>query len=99
MARLHREGSSHSSNGWWSAIFSLIETADFWREAPEIDRGEVRPEDIATEVFFFPAAAHARKTARLQTRSVCCSGITRRSSRQGDCRSELDFIFKLGPTA
>ena len=38
-----------------------IESANFWRESPEIDRGELRPEDIETEVFFFPAAGHAEK--------------------------------------
>jgi len=42
--------------------FSLIETAEFWRTAPEISRGEVRTEDIGTEVFFFPAAAHTEKS-------------------------------------
>ncbi len=41
--------------------FQLTETADFWREAPEIERGEVKPSGIGTEVFFFPAAAHTEK--------------------------------------
>ena len=56
----------------------LTETADFWRAAPEIARGEVKTETIATEVFFFPAAAHTERTAASQIRSACCSGITRR---------------------
>ena len=34
----------------------LTETATFWNRAPEIEAGEVKPEDIATEVFFLPAA-------------------------------------------
>jgi formate dehydrogenase major subunit len=42
--------------------FAPTETAEFWRLAPEIDRGEVRTEDIQTEVFFFPAAAHTEKS-------------------------------------
>jgi len=41
--------------------FAPTETAEFWRVAPEITRGEVRPEDIATEVFFFACAAHTEK--------------------------------------
>ena len=32
------------------------ETAAFWYNAPEVKSGEVRPEDIQTEVFFFPSA-------------------------------------------
>ncbi|MCW3029953.1 MAG: formate dehydrogenase, partial [Solirubrobacterales bacterium] len=41
--------------------FSLIESATWWKDGPEIDSGEMRTEDIATEVFFFPAAAHIEK--------------------------------------
>jgi len=56
--------------------FSLIESATWWKDGPEIDTGEMRTEDIATEVFFFPAAAHIEKTGRSRTPSACCSGIT-----------------------
>ena len=38
-----------------------IESANFWRESPEIERGELKTEEIETEVFFFPAAGHAEK--------------------------------------
>src|SRR3984957_7227670 len=41
--------------------FSLIESATWWQDGPEIESGEMRSEDIATEVFFFPAAAHIEK--------------------------------------
>ena len=41
--------------------FSLIESATWWKDGPEIETGEMRTEDIATEVFFFPAAAHTEK--------------------------------------
>ena len=41
--------------------FSLIESATFWKDGPEIDSGELRTEDIGTEVFFMPAAAHTEK--------------------------------------
>ena len=42
--------------------FSLIESATWWKDGPEIETGELRTEDIATEVFFFPAAAHTEKS-------------------------------------
>ena len=41
--------------------FSLIESATWWKDGPEIETGELRTEDIGTEVFFFPAAAHTEK--------------------------------------
>ena len=41
--------------------FSLIESATWWKDGPEIESGEMRTEEIATEVFFFPAAAHIEK--------------------------------------
>ncbi len=34
--------------------FSLIESATWWKDGPEIESGEMRTEDIATEVFFLP---------------------------------------------
>ena len=41
--------------------FQPIETAMFWKDSPEHETGEVRAEDIQTEVFFLPAAAHTEK--------------------------------------
>ncbi|NYI84592.1 anaerobic selenocysteine-containing dehydrogenase [Saccharopolyspora hordei] len=41
--------------------FNMIETATFWKDGPEIETGELRTEDIGTEVFFLPAAAHTEK--------------------------------------
>ena len=38
-----------------------IETATFWHDSPEVERGEIAPSEIGTEVFFFPAAGHAEK--------------------------------------
>jgi hypothetical protein len=53
-------------------------------------------EDIATEVFFFPAAAHTRRTDRSRTRSDSCSGTTRRSihpaTRDRICRSSTTSV-------
>src|SRR2546430_8785136 len=38
-----------------------IETASFWSDSPEVERGELSPENIATEIFLFPAAGTAEK--------------------------------------
>ena len=47
----------------WLVVRDLveIETASFWRDAPEIETGELRTEDIDTEVFLLPAATHVEK--------------------------------------
>jgi formate dehydrogenase major subunit len=76
--------------------FQLTETADFWREAPEIERGEVKPEDIATEVFFFPAAAHTEKNGTFTNTQRLLQWHAKAIEPKGDCRSELDFAYHLG---
>jgi len=76
--------------------FQLIETAEFWRDAPEIARGEVKTEDIATEVFFFPAAAHTEKDGSFTNTQRMLQWHHKAVEPPGDCRSELDFMFKLG---
>ncbi len=76
--------------------FQLTETAEFWRQAPEIESGEVRPEDIATEVFFFPAAAHVEKDGTFTNTQRLLQWHHKAIEPKGDCRSELDFVVKLG---
>jgi formate dehydrogenase major subunit len=39
----------------------MIESATWWKDGPEIQNGEMKTEDIGTEVFFLPAAAHTEK--------------------------------------
>ena len=43
----------------------MIESATFWQNGPELETGEMRTEDIKTEVFFMPAAAHTEKERQL----------------------------------
>ena len=78
----------------WLVVRELveIESANFWRESPEVERGELKPEDIETEVFFFPAAGHAEKegaftnTQRLlQWREKAVDPPARRVRRLGLC--------------
>lgn len=76
--------------------FQLIETAEFWKTAPEIERGEVRPEDISTEVFFFPAAAHTEKEGTFTNTQRLLQWHHKAVEPPGDCRSEFDFVYELG---
>ncbi len=92
---LHREGLRALE---WLVVrdFQLTETAEFWREAPEIHRGEIKPESIGTEVFFFPAAAHTEKDGSFTNTQRLLQWHHKAIDPPGDCRSELDFVFKLG---
>jgi formate dehydrogenase major subunit len=76
--------------------FAITETADFWRDAPEIARGDVRPKDIATEVFFFPAAAHTEKDGSFTNTQRLLQWHHKAIDPPGDARSELWFMFHLG---
>jgi formate dehydrogenase major subunit len=75
---------------------NLIETAEFWRTAPEIESGEVRPEGIKTEVFFFPAAAHTEKSGTFTNTQRLLQWHHAALVPPGDCRSELHFMYHLG---
>jgi formate dehydrogenase major subunit len=75
---------------------NLIETAEFWRDAPEIERGEVSSQDIATEVFFFPAAAHTEKSGTFTNTHRLLQWHHAALLPPGDCRSELHFLYHLG---
>ncbi|HZH75964.1 MAG TPA: molybdopterin dinucleotide binding domain-containing protein, partial [Archangium sp.] len=74
----------------------LIETAEFWQRSPEIESGELRPEDIQTEVFFFPAAAHTEKEGTFTNTQRLLQWREKAVEPPGDARSELHFIYHLG---
>jgi formate dehydrogenase major subunit len=92
---LQRKGLRHLD---WLVVrdFQLIETAEFWRDGPDIERGEIRPEEIGTEVFFFPAAAHTEKDGSFTNTQRLLQWHHKAVEPKGDNRSELDFVFKLG---
>jgi len=85
-------------NAKWMVVrdFAPNETAEFWKDAPEIRRGEVRPQDIATEVFFFPSAAHTEKDGTFTNTQRLVQWHHKAVEPPGDCRSELWFMFHLG---
>ena len=76
--------------------FSLIETAEFWRSSPEHERGEVTPEQIATEVFFFPAACHTEKDGSFTQTQRLVQWHHAAVAPPGDARSDLHFAYHLG---
>ncbi|MBM9467513.1 molybdopterin-dependent oxidoreductase [Nakamurella sp. YIM 132084] len=75
---------------------NLIETATFWKDSPEIETGELRTEDIGTEVFFLPAATHVEKEGTFTQTHRMLQWRHKAVEPPGDCRSELQFFFELG---
>ena len=63
---------------------------------PEIETGEMRTEDIGTEVFFFPAANHVEKKGTFTNTQRLLRWRHQAVEPPGDARSELWFYYHLG---
>jgi formate dehydrogenase major subunit len=93
--KLQRLGMSHLK---WLVVrdLNMIESATFWKDGPEIETGELKTEDIQTEVFFFPAAAHTEKSGSFTQTQRVLQWHHKAVEPSGDCRSDLHFFFHLG---
>lgn len=93
--KLQRLGLAHLK---WLVVrdLNMIESATFWKDSPEIATGELRTEDIDTEVFFFPAAAHAEKDGTFTQTQRLLQWHHKAVDPPGDARSELFFFYHLG---
>ncbi|MFJ1967924.1 formate dehydrogenase [Streptomyces sp. NPDC087903] len=93
--RLQRLG---MANLEWLVVrdFSLIESATWWQDGPEIETGELRTEDIGTEVFFFPAASHTEKSGSFTNTNRWVQWHHTAVEPEGDARSDLWFTYHLG---
>jgi formate dehydrogenase major subunit len=94
-AKLHRLALSSLD---WLVVRDTneIESASFWYDSPEIDAGETRPEDIGTEVFFLPAAAHTEKEGCFTNTQRLLQWREKAVDPPGDCRSDLQWVHDLG---
>ena len=72
-----------------------IESANFWRDSPEIERGELKTEEIDTEIFFFPAAGHAEKEGAFTNTQRLLQWREKAVEPPGDCRSDAWFVHQL----
>jgi formate dehydrogenase major subunit len=97
-------GSQHSglqrralANLRWLVVRDLaeIESATFWRDGPEVRSGELRTEDIRTEVFLMPAASHIEKEGTFTNTQRLLQWRDKALDPPGDCRSELWFMHHL----
>ncbi len=82
----------------WLVVRDLfeIESASFWRSSPEVETGEIVPEECRTEVFLMPAASHVEKSGTFTQTQRMLQWREQAVEPQGDCRSELWFFYHLG---
>ncbi len=82
----------------WLVVRDLfeIESATFWKDSPEIETGEIVPEQCRTEVFLFPAASHTEKEGTFTQTQRMLQWREKALEPKGDCRSELWFFYHLG---
>jgi formate dehydrogenase major subunit len=94
-ARLQRLGLANLD---WLVVRDLvmIESATWWKDGPEIESGELRTENIGTEVFFLPAAAHTEKDGSFTQTGRMLQWHHTAVEPAGDARSDLWFIYHLG---
>jgi formate dehydrogenase major subunit len=93
--RLHRRALAKLD---WLVVRDLveIESATFWRDGPAVESGELRPEEVATEVFLFPAAAHTEKDGSFTNTQRLLQWHRKAVEAPGDARSDLWFFYHLG---
>jgi formate dehydrogenase major subunit len=93
-AGLQRRALAHLK---WLVVRDLadIETARFWKDSPEVRSGELRTEDIATEVFLMPCASHVEKEGHFTNTQRLLQYRDKALDPPGDARSELHFLYHL----
>jgi formate dehydrogenase major subunit len=75
---------------------TMIESATFWKDGPEIETGELSTDKIGTEVFFMPAAAHTEKSGSFTNTQRMLQWHHKAVEPPGDARSDLQFYYELG---
>jgi formate dehydrogenase major subunit len=82
----------------WLVVRDMVETetASFWYASPEVERGELSPETIRTEVFLFPAAGTAEKEGTFTNTQRLLQFREKAVDPPGDAHSDLWFVYHLG---
>ena len=78
----------------WLVVRDMVETetASFWYDSPEVERGELATGTIGTEVFLLPAAGHAEKEGCFTNTQRLLQWHEKAVDPPGDARSESWFI-------
>jgi formate dehydrogenase major subunit len=82
----------------WLVVRDLYETetASFWKDSPEVHRGELQTAGIETEVFFLPAAAVAEGEGSFTNTQRLVQWHEKAVDPPADARTDLWFTFHLG---
>jgi formate dehydrogenase major subunit len=82
----------------WLVVRDLFETetASFWKDSPEVISGELKPQDIPTEVFFLPSASVPEMDGSFTNTQRLVQFHERAVDPAGDCRSDIWFTVHLG---
>lgn len=74
----------------------ITETANYWKNAPEIKNGDVKMADIKTEVFYLPATQVAELEGTYTNTQRMLQFHHKAVEAPGDCRSDTLFSYDLG---
>jgi formate dehydrogenase major subunit len=82
----------------WMVVRDITETetAGFWRSGQRVRNGEVRPQDIRTEVFLMPASLAGEKAGSFTNTHRLIQWHDKVIDGPGDSRSETWFVYHLG---
>ena len=76
--------------------FAMTEAGEFWKNGRRVQKGEVEPQDIGTEVFFLPASMPGEKEGTVTNTSRLVQWHDHVCEAPGDSRSDLWFMYHLG---
>ncbi len=81
----------------WMVVRDLYETetTTFWKDSPEVHRGELTPGEIGTEVFLLPAAATPEMDGTYTNTQRLIQWHDRAVDPPGDARSDIWFTYHL----
>jgi formate dehydrogenase major subunit len=81
----------------WMVVRDLYETetASFWKDSPEVKSGQLKPDEIKTEVFFMPAAAVAEMDGSFTNTQRLVQWHEKAVDPSEDARSDIWFTIHL----
>ena len=74
----------------------LHESATFWKNAPEVKHGDIKVQDIKTEIFFFPSSQVAETEGTFTNTQRMLQTHFKAAEAPGDCRTDVWFTYQLG---
>lgn len=82
----------------WLVVRDIAETetASFWYKSHPVQSGDLRPEDIGTEVFLMPGSLAGEKEGTFTNTHRLVQWHDKVVEGPGDNRSELWFVYHLG---